>query len=547
MQYKPRAQAWQRKVKSMQALGGWLTFLKNQLSFFVGIFLLLACNPSYVLEQEPNNDVKTAQLVKSHTLIKGTYYSSWGRDRDCYRYELNEPKMFRAKVSGVKGVDVRMYVYFLDENRPKKIIDDNLSSLGESLGPIYVDAQNVVLCLEPHNALNQEEYQKLFYEFTASLFSPLAGVEREPNDYPEEANEISQESIVGYYNHGILIRQEGREILERDYYVMELFEDKRYLVNFELTPVAGIDPVVKIFNSQQEQIRLVDEKGISQGEYLWHFGVTGPGKLYFSISAKDRKMNFADYYEFKVKLEEYAEQVEFEPNDSMEKATHLTREEFSGTLTDKGDVDFFWLVNPNSYALEYQVVLENKSQLNLILESFTKEGRKLNTYNDSPAGLNEAISSLILSEGEGVFLKVSAVNPSVELFPAHYVFRIRSQIPLDFSEREPNNRMQEANPLAIGSTIIGYINPNSDQDVFFVNSKKRFQAKVIVEGIPGCRMLLRVGDKTGAIYESRESRREGEGLSVTFSCEAQSYLFLYCNRASQNLYSLPYKLSIGEF
>ncbi len=496
-------------------------------------------------EAEPqNNQRETAQLLPSGATVKGTWYSPQGRDIDCYQYHTSEPRMVRGTLSGVKGVDPEIYLYADGAAEPFKIINDGLSSLGENFGPLLVHPPRLLICLQPVHQINQPEYRSLEYEFSATLFQPPRFVEQEPNDLPAQANSLENTIVLGYYSTGLSGRDErGVELLERDFFVLDFPDDKRYRIKIELTGVSGIDPILRLHDSSGSEIRLIDERGQNQGEILPSYGFQGPGQAYISITAKDRKINMQEYYELKVTNSEYENNYEFEPNDRFDKASTLSEEKTYGELADAGDVDIFQLKNQAEYPRQYSILVRSEAKVNLQLETFFAERQRRNIFNDAGVGAPEGIANLQLSSEESIYLKVSAVDSSSG-FPAPYVIEMAYAPPVDFTETEPNDSVRQANDILTDSTMIGYINPNADIDVYRTANETRQTFKILLDGIPGCRLLLRIADKTGAVYEKREGRSDGEGISFTGDLEPKSYLMVSCARANENLFRRPYKLTL---
>lgn len=512
-------------------------------SVVLSLSLFTACSGD-LSEKEPENDKrKNAQQIKSGQIFRGTFYSGKGTDTDFVFLRVSGNAMIKGELSGVKGIDSEIRLYRKGRAAPFKIINDQLSSLGEKFGPILVEEPGVVIALKTRKPVNQSQYTDLPYQFKVNTFSPPQPVEREPNDSYAEAQQID-ENITGYYSNVYISSTGGeRKEVERDFFFVELTEEKKYRIQIDLTGVAGVDPVLRLFDYKKNLLKVVDDKGLGQGETVPAYGVEGPDRLYMSVTAKDYRINENEYYQLEVDTSEYENKYEFEPNDSREKASDLTEEETMAEISDAGDIDWFQYQNRQQWPVILRVELVPERSFNPVLELYNSRGAKIHKFNNGEPEENEGISNRVLKPDQVIFLKVTSVEHSVD-GPAEYLLKLNSDQLVDVNEVEPNDRPPQANEILPDSTVVGYINPNKDFDYFKVKIDKQQRFKVLLDALPDCRLSLKVADRKSAVFDKAGSERAGEGISLTTVLEPGGFIQISCEKALSNLYKTPYKLTI---
>lgn len=514
--------------------------MKFYIHFIVSFILLagfLSCSGT-VKESEPDNDIPGgAKVLRSGDKATGTFQNPKGFDRDFWQVDLSEPTMIRADLSGVKGVDSEIVLYSHGSSVPVKIINDAQSSLGEMMGPILVEPPYALVEVRTHHR-QRGTLSDLPYILNISTFEPSPPVEHEPNDTVEEATPVTGKYVIGYYSN--VYRSDAREgplEIERDFYRVDFPEDERYIIQVELTGVSGVDPILRIYDESKTIVKTVDERGLGQGEILSSLGIQGPTIMYFAVNAKDQKISMSEYYELRFEQSEYQSRFEFEPNDSKETASLLNEEKTEGELADPLDVDYFRYENTFNYPVQLSLLVRPDEKLDMQIDA---EG---NVYNDAGAGEDEGLSSIILPPGESFVFRLSSLNhPGGE--PLSYKITMNAEQPTEFSEREPNNSRSKASELLPDTTITGYLNPNNDSDFFVVSLEKRDTYKIVLGEIPGCQAKLQIMDASGAVYETKTSKKSGEGISAGVLLEKKSYLRVSCESAQKNLFRSPYKLSL---
>ncbi len=516
------------------------------LIFISAIVGTLSCSGKKSEDEPENNERATAQEIRGGQIMEGNYYSSTGRDVDYYFIRTQDPIMVTGKITGVKGVDPEILLFRKGEKNPFKIINDTLSSLGETFAPLYVESPGVVMAIRPRKAVNQEEYKKLGYEFSVSTFSAPGNSEKEPNDNFESA-QMMEESISGYYSNVYLYHQDGRgREIESDYYSLELKNPIKYRLTVKLSEVGGVDPVVRIFDQGKEKVLTLDDKGVSQGESLESYGMEGPGRIYFSVTAKDYKINEKEYYELYVTANEYENKFEFEPNDTMEKASLIQEEKTRGEFGQKEDIDWYEVKNEMDYPLNLNLRMEPEERADLSADLYDEKKKKIAAFNDGKSEELEAIANRIIPPRSSYYLKLFLAEGSA--FEGDNGYTIEKSLTnlVDLQETEPNDTKDSADDISLDATMVGYMNPNTDTDYYRLRSEATQKSRIMVDGIDGCAMQVRTTDRSGYVTEKKNSTDLSSGVSLHTVLEPDSLVIVNCTRTTRNLHKLPYKIVIQK-
>ncbi len=500
--------------------------------------LFLSCYGT-VSEVEPdNNQRKKAQIVKSDQTFEGSYYSAKGRDIDYLYLPVEKGHMIRGSLSGVKGIDGIVSMYRYDKKTPFKIISDSLSSLGEEFGPIWIEPPGVIITIQPKRNVNQPEYQELYYTFTPNIFAPSTPIEYEPNDTLETAQEIENQHMLGYYSNVFATPKR----LERDFFYFDIKEKKKFSVNVKLSGVQGIDTIMRVFSKNYEKLKVIDEKAIGQGENLLSYGVQGPSRLYLGINSKDHKINPNQYYEIEITKSEYQSKNELEPNDTLNRASILKEDETSGEISDRHDVDYYSYKNENRWPVQLSLRIVPEDNLNPRLEFIRRKKSKI-LFDDGGKDEDEGLSNRIIAAKENIYIKIFTLDwEGSDSLPYKIILQAKQLV--DNVEKEPNNKRIYANDVIPDSSVVGYINPNLDVDYFRLKTRKQDKFKILLDGIPDCRLSLSIADKLGYVSRNRVSKSMGDGISLTGIIEPDGLIILQCKRSKDNLFAAPYNMSI---
>lgn len=515
--------------------------------FFLTGFLFVSCGGPLQEKELRNNTPEGALEIKSGKKYKGTFYAQEKPDVDFYFVAINYPTMIKGELSGIKGVDSSIAFYRSIEQQPFKVINDGQSSLGEQFGPIRIESPGVWIALRSQHLHSQAEYKNLTYTFSVTLFSPPSFMESEGNDSPALAEAFPANSdgvVLGYYNNVFFSENE----LERDYFLYKISEEGKMLVNFALSAVAGIDPILRVYDADGVLLMTADDKGIGKGESIRSLAVQGPTQLTVCVNAKDFLTNFSEYYQLKATHKPYESRFEAEPNDSIETASPILEERTFGQLSDAFDKDFFVLKNSLRQAVFANVDILPAAALDIQIEATLPDGEIIK-FDDAGREGTEGLSNILLENEQELFFSLQKKDDNTktqETNPFSYTIVSRFIPVSDNMEIENNNKVSEANLLNLDSEYMGYINPNTDVDFWRVNSSSLLQARLLIGGVEGCKIKASVADADGIILSSYISQKQGEGLSQNTDFPPNAIVKVECNEADKNLYRHPYTIAISK-
>jgi len=518
-----------------------MPFYQKSISFAILILSIssLSCSGELKENEPENNKRENALELKSQQKVKGTYFSQKETDKDFYFIRADKVQVVSGKLKGIKGIDSKISLYRKGEKKPFKVINDARSSLEEVFGPIKIEAPGVIVKVEPSRKISNPSYEDLYYELELNMFSPSIPIEVEPNEDFNSATEIKENSITGYYSNSLTSSRK----IERDFFSKTIKEEKKVRLKFSLTGVASIDPILRIYNQNKKLIKQIDELGFGQGEELSSLGVVAPAKLYIRVMAKDGKVNLLDYYELKIEQSDHKADYEFEPNDTMKRATLLSEDKTSADVSDKNDIDFFLIANDKPWPVNLMVYVQPEEGLDLKLQLFSFANKRIQTYDDSKKEEVEGISNYYLGLKQKVYLKVSPMHFfSATAIP--YQIQLQKEQLVEFREIEPNNTAGSANEITPSSTYMGFINPNQDLDYYKLKLDEANNYKLMLEGVKGCVLQLAVTDKKGYIISTRKSSKKGNGISLRHKMIPGNLIRLKCIRSAKSLFKSPYSLTV---
>jgi hypothetical protein len=249
--------------------------------------------------------------------------------------------------------------------------------------------------------------------------------------------------------------------------------------------------------------------GVKEGSKQMHVVVktVGPG------NAKER-------YELSAKIEKSTGEMELEPNNAEKQATPVTiGKPIRGFISSTKDVDWysFKVTEPSVARIE----LGGVERVDLVLEVVGARGEKLARSDDGRAKESETVTNVFLPVGEAL-VRVSATKKSGENIDETYELAVTLRAAPDDEEREPNNADKQANELASGKTLLGYIHPKKDRDFYqFVLADEK-KVSVAVTGIAKVGLAVSIVDEKGAaVAEGRAPT--GQDLAFDKKLPAGTY------------------------
>jgi len=513
----------------------------NRVKFYP---LLLSLLPVFfcshtINEKEPeNNNRKLALKLEAGQKLSGSFYSSTGNDIDYVYAGIDEATLIKGELGAVKGVDSEILFFRQGEATPFKIVNDNKSSLNERFGPYLISPPGVVIAIRPVQAANDGKYAKLKYEFTFDLASASLPMEQEPNENIDEANPVEDSMIRGYYNNAL----SGNDI-EKDFYSIEIPEDKKYRLSVNLSKVTGVDGVLRLYSKEGEKLLTVDNGGAGDEENIYSYGVQGPARLYLGVNSKDYKISDTQYYELRAEVNPYEEKYELEPNDDDANATLIKVEKIFGDFANDQDLDYYKYYNDTLEPVNFFAEVVPDSNFDIVLELLPPKKLPPLVFNDGGDEAVEGIATWIVKPLETIYLKVS--KKSVGKTGAYTLNTLMSP-PTDDREREPNNSIKTATPLSPEKSITGYVNPGKDQDYYKVKIPGQGKYVIELESPMDCIMSISILDVKGIKTEGKSASQQGKNISFQAILDPEGFILTSCENSARPLYKNPYQLRITK-
>ena len=193
------------------------------------------------METESNDDVFDANLIL-YNVIAGRINTP--DDRDCFRYHVEKPGLFRVELRPADGLDAFMSIHVEGGASP---LDINLSGAGgREVYPNYYAASDFTIEIR---CKGQDRSKNGEYVLTVTPLSIPTAYEREPNDEIAKANPFDTSSMTGYISHK----------RDKDYFL--IVRDGQSKERFDVRGVKGGRMKVSITDPLGYVIKSVDTKG----------------------------------------------------------------------------------------------------------------------------------------------------------------------------------------------------------------------------------------------------------------------------------------------
>lgn len=188
-------------------------------------------------------------------------------------------------------------------------------------------------------------------------------MEREPNDYTGEAQEIGcNDAIRGFYAPRRNAKNRKGSVYyfypadaEVDTYVVRNKETSvNTALNIKLTAVPSVDSAIKILNKQKRIIMRKNMNGIDAGESIEHLLFPPDETYYIVIYSVRPQWNRRIPYQVKVRQMPIREDVEYEPNNEKESAQEIAiGRTYEGRINYPGDKDLYYFELAEDRALTF--------------------------------------------------------------------------------------------------------------------------------------------------------------------------------------------------
>jgi hypothetical protein len=511
------------------------------LLLFCCLFFLFACGRKTQTEKEPNDTLETANLMRAEIPVTGNI--SGPDDRDALRFALPAGKLFSFILEHDPQSNLTVEVYRVPRTPQGATVQGAAGTLIKRVDSFIARAGNIITAASPgmvHASFLDGRDNDLVllirtagsgnvYPIPWRLITRLTtadpGIEREPNDTPEQATPINDRQIIeGRYSPAFSAA--APDGFERDFYRFVNTSTNRIILEIEVSGVPNVDAVIEIYDAQGRISRVIDAQGIHHGEVSGPIGLEGLETCIFALRGKHQGNPNASY-RVRVHTRMAGPNEEFEPNDSIETANLLIPgEAMQGRIFPEGDVDYFRL--PLSAAGRYTISarLSPTGDADLILELLDAQGNVLLSVDDAPAGRAEYIANygfIALYNDMALFLRVRAKSGARD--PGYSIVANRHSAGA-FAEFEPNNTRATANPLILDVDMRGYFFPAGDQDWLRFELEQASVLNLNLAAPAGLSAGMRIEDAEGNTVAATPSPAAGEVRLRTPRLEAGSYFLL---------------------
>lgn len=196
---------------------------------------------------------------------------------------------------------------------------------------------------------------------------------------------------------------------------------------------------------------------------------------------------------------------EKEPNNDFESAEKISASiTLKASIDDASDTDFFYIAPKENSVVDIEI--ENKD-LHFLDAYLYKDNRILLEANSSKT------KKLFKNYGaNGLYLKLSSVEKT------DYAIKVVYKKASDF-ESEPNDSLNEANPIEEGRLLKGDLKNTNVKDIDFFrikrnSDKKKLSLNVQVSSTNNVDIVLKLYDLTGNLVETFDKAGIGQGESI---------------------------------
>lgn len=291
---------------------------KYKLSF---IFYQLQLPEAYRLESEPNDDISSANPLKDDEIVMGFFSPAinWSnvnkknlyRETDWYFISLpsgvNEGKIFRLELSSVKEADSVITLYS-SEGRKLIEFDNFRNDQGELTPPLKIKPGEKFF-IRVHNKVIKNLAYSL-YTLRLVYLNDDNNHESEPNNSMETANLLQEQKadLEAFLSH------KG----DIDFFAVAVNKDLNYL-NGRIDLPSSLHNS-SIFILDQDKKIIFSEENITENSYFFSGLKLKQGTYYLQIENPYENFDVKNSYRLKIDLQKYQENMEREPNNSVEKA-----------------------------------------------------------------------------------------------------------------------------------------------------------------------------------------------------------------------------------
>jgi hypothetical protein len=504
-------------------------------------------------ETEPNNDSKSAQVLKGSAAVHASLADGEKPDEDWFKVELPDSQNLSIEASSLTGAAMEVTVYDSERNKLLKAGSD---------APIVP----AVMCQKScyiHVAAAKKGVTG-DYTLLVKAAPPTPRNEREPNNRYVDAQEISLGGAIDAF----VFPADDQDWFK---FVPTGLQPNQ-VISVTLTPPADVMAELVVARLS-DQATLATYKAADVGSDIKVRNLSAPAApetgYYFIVRSAwvakgKRTANAKAAYTLEVKAEEGSADLETEPNNDVAHATviDLAQPKRTGFIAPRGDVDWFTFNAPQPSILRADVTGVDKVKLVLsVIDPAKKNEEKGNEIAKADQGdvkEPQALAGIAIPAGEN-FIRVEGAWKKVDdkwvrdYENANETYTLTLVVePDDGSwEREPNDKPDKATTVEVGKDYKGYIQPAKDVDFYRLEVKEPLSVAITVSAVAKLDLGLRVLDANSkdakgeyALVGSIDKNKleADERLVVPF--EPGSYFIEVKEKGRESNALKPYTLSL---
>jgi len=499
----------------------------------------LSCSKDIARESEPNGSFSAANPLRPNEVILG--HLGTRNDQDFFRLEVAEPRIADIQLGPVKGINHSLRIW-RGETSPVsvKLVDDMRKSSPERICNLYLEAGVYYITVgfgerdEPSPGLESG------YELLVRDRAPGESDEREPNDDRESAQRIEPgRDLSGFFSPAYNRQNAGGEfpLREEDWFACtpELKDGRPAVIDLELSAVAGINPVLYLYNPSLELITAADAGSVNEGESIRDIGISTPGTYYIMVASKSFESNHELPYRLSISMKELDVSSELEPNNAPERANAMAADKINGKAWPEGDRDYFLYRGKGGPEL-YRVEAIPPGGLDLMLSLLDGQGNRIFEIDNGERGEPEVMPDAPFS---GEFYSVVSSKRGQADRDNNYRLSVTRLPRGEAYELEPNDSRERATKLG-GGLIKGYISKKKDTDYYCVERARRERLRFSIKGINRASLRFSVTDPSGYVIAGREVKGNRIG-TISEIIDGRAYVVV---EAMAENYDEPYVLTV---
>lgn len=404
-------------------------------------------------EKEPNDYPAWAQYLPQGAGVRGfinrekKFPEGIRGDRDVYIIDVpgKEKKILWARLTAVPGVDT--FIALFDSERNKIVLQDINGENSEelivnvTLNPGKYHFRIGSLKKTGVNQFNLKTPYTLFWK----LSTPVDGDEIEPNDRRVQANKIVLgKSVLGFISS-------SKDV---DFYKIS---NRDMIYRIELNPIPSTAMTLSFWKDKDKGsiFNITSKKNdkLILRQYSARFFD------YIGVMSSSGRYSLKDKYSFKISIESPSEYMEKEPNDLRKTANtaRFSDGKIQGFIDHGKDTDVFSTFLQKDSLVSFRLVPPTGLKLEICL--WGKKKICARSKGDEPL----KIEHQFLSKGKH-FIEIRSLNGGHPHTP--YELEFSGRMASQGDEKEPNNKINSANPIKVDQPVKAYIFPKGDVDYF---------------------------------------------------------------------------------